>query len=305
MCKSNKVGQELTPDKTRNNKVSGQMVSLMADMATYIRSHANETLTLARLSREAGLSSSYFQRLFKSVIGVSPKEFQATCKEKLFREKLQNGEDVLSATLDSGYGSTSRIYEHVDGSLGMTPATYRAGGKGEDISYASRNTDFGLLMMAATKRGVCFVQFGETNEKLLQNLRAEFPNAILSETQESSESALNDWMTALANHLDRSAPLPELPLDIRGTAFQVKVWKFLLSVKPGDVVSYTEVATGIGSPKSVRAAANACGSNRIAVLIPCHRVLRADGRLGGYRWGNERKRVLLDNERSAKACDKL
>ena len=277
------------------------MVSLMGDMTVYIRNHAHEKLNLARLSEQAGMSPSYFQRIFKTVIGVSPKEFHADCKEKLFREKLKNGEDVLSATLDSGYGSTSRIYEHVDGSLGMTPATYRAGGKGEAISYAVRQTGFGLLMMAATERGVCFVQFDDTEEALLSNLQAEFPNADLNPSPEVSENALNDWMRALADYLDKSAPLPELPLDLRGTAFQIKVWKFLLSVKSGDAVSYAEVAKGIGSPKAVRAAANACGSNRIAVLIPCHRVLRADGRLGGYRWGPERKRILLDKERSEKA----
>lgn len=301
MNKSEKDTQEQVINSTGQTKVSKAMVSLMSDMTAYIRKHANETLTLTRLSAEAGMSPSHFQRLFKSVIGVSPREFQADCKEKIFREKLRNGEDVLSATLDSGYGSTSRIYEHVNGSLGMTPATYRAGGKGEFISYASKQTGIGLLMMAATKRGVCFVQFDETKQRLLKNLKAEFPNANLNATTEASENALNDWMVALADHLEGSAPLPELPLDIRGTAFQIKVWKFLLSVKPGDAVSYKEVATGIGAPKAVRAAANACGSNRIAVLIPCHRVLRADGGLGGYKWGAERKRVLLDNERAEKS----
>ena len=139
-------------------------------------------------------------------------------------------------------------------------------------------------MMAATKRGVCFVQFDKTEERLLNKLQVEFPNAVLQASHESSESALDQWMTALAEHLKGLSPLPQLPLDIRSTAFQLKVWKFLLSVKSGDTVSYSEVAKGIGSPKGVRAAANACGKNKIAMLIPYHRVLRADGGLGGYEW---------------------
>lgn len=288
-----------------DTQASEPMISLMEDMTAFIRKHAIEKLTLKKLSKEAGMSPSHFQRVFKSIIGVSPKEFQADCKEKLFREKLKKGEDVLSATLDSGYGSTSRVYEQIDGSLGMTPAKYRAGGKGEIIRYAVRQTGIGLLMMAATERGVCFVQFADKTEDLVKLLKAEFPNAQIVACCKMNENALNDWMNALSEHLDNSGPLPELSLDLRGTAFQIKVWRFLLSVKSGDAVSYSEVAKGIGSPKAVRAAANACGSNRIAVLVPCHRVLRGDGSLGGYRWGKERKRVLLDKERSFKASDKL
>ena len=154
-------------------------------------------------------------------------------------------------------------------------------------------------MMAATDRGVCFVQFGDTPAALEDQLRAEFPKATLLQAGEDARVPLDAWMSALDDHLSRAAPRPDLPLDLRGTAFQLKVWRFLLSVKAGEVVSYSELAAGVGSPRAVRAAASACAANRIGVLIPCHRALRADGGLGGYRWGLARKRALLDAERAA------
>jgi AraC family transcriptional regulator of adaptative response/methylated-DNA-[protein]-cysteine methyltransferase len=157
-------------------------------------------------------------------------------------------------------------------------------------------------MMAATGRGVCFVQFGEDAEALLMQLAAEFPKAHLVRAALASAAPLDAWMAALAAHLEHAAPRPDLPLDLQGTAFQISVWRFLLSVKPGDVVSYSEVAAATGKPRAVRAAASACAANRIALLIPCHRALRADGSLGGYRWGLERKRALLDTERKASAA---
>jgi O-6-methylguanine DNA methyltransferase len=156
-----------------------------------------------------------------------------------------------------------------------------------------------LARLAATERGVCFVQFGDSAEALLAQLQAEFPSADLRPAGEDARVPLDAWVTALDDHLSRAAPRPDLPLDLRGTAFQVRVWRFLLSVKPGEVVSYSELAAGVGSPRAVRAAASACAANRLAVLIPCHRALRADGGLGGYRWGLERKRALIDAERAA------
>ncbi|OYQ37871.1 bifunctional transcriptional regulator/O6-methylguanine-DNA methyltransferase [Sandarakinorhabdus cyanobacteriorum] len=271
--------------------------SLMADMARFIRNHADQPLPLSRLAEEAGMSPFHFQRRFKAEFSISPRDYQAAERLTMFKGRLRDGENVLHATLDAGFGSTSRIYEHVDGGLGMTPRAYRAGGAGETIVHATRETVLGPLMMAATERGVCFVQFGETAGGLLAQLAAEFPRARLLPAGPEASQPLDDWMAALADHLAGSAPRPDLPLDLRGTAFQIKVWRFLLSVKPGDVVSYGEVAEAIAEPRAVRAAASACGANRMAVLIPCHRVLRADGGLGGYRWGIERKRALLDAER--------
>jgi AraC family transcriptional regulator of adaptative response/methylated-DNA-[protein]-cysteine methyltransferase len=272
------------------------MTGKVEALAAFIRVHADEPLPLTRLADEAGMSPFHLQRSFKAVLGVSPREYHAAERLKAFKAALREGDSVLGATFEAGYGSTSRVYEQVDGGLGMTPSAYRAGGAGEVIVYAVRETALGALMMAATDRGVCFVQFGDGG--LLEQLRAEFPKADLRAAGEDARLPLDDWMSALDDHLSRAAPRPDLPLDLRGTAFQVKVWRFLLSVKPGEVVSYGELAAGVGAPRAVRAAASACAANRLAVLIPCHRALRSDGGLGGYRWGLERKRALLEAERA-------
>ena len=171
------------------------------------------------------------------------------------------------------------------------------GGEDEIIHYACRRTALGYMIMAATDKGVCSVQFGDDEDSLISLLSNEFPNAqlVLSAPQDTPE--LDNWMEALGNHISRGAPKPDIPLDIRGTAFQIKVWQFLQSIKEGEVMSYAEVAEHINNPKAIRAVGTACGKNRIGVLIPCHRVLRSDGTLGGYRWGLERKRMLLDKER--------
>ncbi len=277
-------------------------VSLMQAMAAFIEAHVDEALPLARLADEAGMSAFHFQRTFKAVLGVSPKAYHAAARLRAFKARLKDGDGVLEATFDAGYGSTSRVYEGLGGSLGMTPSVYRAGGAGETIVHAVRETALGPLMMAATERGVCFVQFGDSAQALAAQLRREFPNAVLEPAGREAAAPLDDWMAALAANLAGAAPCPDLPLDLRGTAFQIKVWRFLLSVRPGAVVSYSEVAAGAGADRAVRAAASACAANRIAVLVPCHRALRADGALGGYRWGLERKRALLDAERSGRAA---
>jgi AraC family transcriptional regulator of adaptative response/methylated-DNA-[protein]-cysteine methyltransferase len=274
--------------------------SLMHDIANFIRAHAEEQLPLSRLAKEAGMSPFHFQRSFTAIIGVSPKDYQSAERLRAFKARLRGGESVLEATFSTGYGSTSRIYELVTNGLGMTPSAYREGGAGETIVHAVRETALGPLMMAATSRGVCFVQFGQTAADLLDQLAKEFPKARLQQAAPEAQAPLDAWMAALADHLTGKAPRPNLPLDLRGTAFQIKVWRFLLSVKPGDVVTYSELANGAGAPRAIRAAASACAANRIAVLVPCHRALRADGGLGGYRWGLERKRALLDAERAGR-----
>jgi AraC family transcriptional regulator of adaptative response/methylated-DNA-[protein]-cysteine methyltransferase len=179
----------------------------------------------------------------------------------------------------------------------MAPSVYRAGGHGESIAYAFRETALGPLLMAATDRGVCFAQFGRSESALIGQLKGEFPRASVMASTMTQSAELSAWIEAFEVHIATSAPRPDVPLDLRGTAFQIQVWKFLLGVPSGGVVSYAEVAQGIGAPKAYRAAASACAANRIAVLIPCHRVLRGNGDLGGYRWGLERKRALLDHER--------
>jgi AraC family transcriptional regulator, regulatory protein of adaptative response / methylated-DNA-[protein]-cysteine methyltransferase len=273
------------------------MVRRMEQLATYIAAHVDAPLTLAQLAAEAAMSPYHLQRTFTAVMGVSPKAYQSAMRLNRFKGRLRAGEEVLDATFDAGYGSTSRVYEQVSGGLGMTPSAYRAGGAGETITWAVRATAMGELLMAATARGVCLVEFGESAAQLRARLAAEFPQATLMPASEAAREPLDAWMDALDAHVVQGAPCPALPLELRGTAFQIKVWRFLLSVKPGRVVSYGEIAEAIGHPDAVRAVGSACGANRVAVLVPCHRALRADGSLGGYRWGLERKRVLLDTER--------
>lgn len=270
----------------------------LVDMARYIESHADEKLSLKALAAMAELSPSRFQRIFKSAFGVTPRQFQDAARNKRLKSLLKSGTGVADAIFAAGYGSTSRVYGEAARSVGMTPRAYRAGGAGETIYFACRNTALGKLMMAATERGICFAQFGRSETALKKQLQDEFPNAALRGSKATDAPALDAWIEALEEHLSAGAPRPDLPLDMRGTAFQIKVWEFLLSIDEGDIVSYGELAAGIGKPNAIRAAASACGKNRIAVLVPCHRVLRGNGELGGYRWGKARKRALLDAERA-------
>lgn len=276
-------------------------VARLVEIARHIEEHADEPLTLASLATIAGLSPSRLQRSFKKVFGVSPKAYQDAVRMGRFKQSLKKGDTVTDAIFSSGFGSISRVYGEATRSMGMTPRTYRAGGAGEIIAYACRDTALGLMAMAATDKGVCFVQFGDDEESLVSKLKAEFPKAELSASRAQDTPELDAWMEALDQHISEGAPRPDLPLDMRGTAFQMKVWRFLLSICEGDVLSYGEVAAQIDKPRAVRAVASACAENRIGVLIPCHRVLRGDGSLGGYRWGLERKRALLDAERERRA----
>jgi AraC family transcriptional regulator, regulatory protein of adaptative response / methylated-DNA-[protein]-cysteine methyltransferase len=281
-------------DPTANNSRSSQRIQ---SMAKYIEQHADEPWSLENLARQAHWSPAHLQRTFKAALGISPKAYHDAARLRLLKSGLKAGKSVLEAIGGAGFQSTSRVYARGTRNLGMTPSAYRAGGAGETISHAFRNTALGPLLMAATDRGVCFAQFGSGEAALVTQLQAEFPKAALLASSSTKSGALDDWMRAFEKHIAGRAPRPDLPLDMRGTAFQIRVWRFLLGVPEGDVMSYTEVASGIGEPAAVRAAASACARNRIAVLIPCHRVLRSDGGLGGYRWGLERKRLLIDAER--------
>ncbi|MEO1656695.1 MAG: bifunctional DNA-binding transcriptional regulator/O6-methylguanine-DNA methyltransferase Ada [Pseudomonadota bacterium] len=272
-------------------------VARMAELARFIETHADEKITLSDLAERQGLSPGHLQRNFKAVFGLSPKAYQDAARLGRLKDLLKSGDSIAGAIFEAGYGSSSRVYEKAAQHIGMTPKSYRSGGTGETIHYACRPTGLGHLMMAATEKGVCFVMFGDAEEALFHQLHTEFPNATLVGKDQSEDPLLDDWMSALERHLSDGAPRPDLPLDLRGTAFQMKVWRFLMSIPDGDVVSYAEVAAGIDQPSAVRAAASACGKNRVAVLVPCHRVLRGDGSVGGYRWGLDRKRALIDAER--------
>jgi len=286
---------EKESDRDLPISVADRMVAL----ARYIESRPDEPLRLADLGAVVGLSASRVQRLFKETFGVSPKAYQDALRLNKFKQALKTGDTVTGAIYDAGFGSVSRVYGKADRQVGMRPSRYGKGGEGEIIAFACRNTSLGLLMMAATDQGVCFAEFGDEETALKAQLQKEFPKALLSPSHARESSELDAWMIALEMHLSQNTPCPDVPLDIRGTAFQTRVWKLLLSVREGEVVSYTELATRLGEPKAVRAVASACGRNRIAVLIPCHRVLRSDGSLGGYRWGLDRKKRLLAKERSS------
>ncbi len=272
-------------------------LAAMADLARYIEAHSDQRLTLEALAARSGMSRSRLQRCFKAVFGLSPHAYQNDLRLGRFKSALRDGDTVTEALHGAGFSSPSRLYGNPARNIGMNPSAYRSGGAGETIDFAVRQTELGALLMAATDRGVCFAQFGADEAELRSRLAGEFPHAELRLSAATESPALDAWLDALTIHLRGVAPCPELPLDLRGTAFQMAVWRFLLSVPEGNVVSYGEVAAGIERPTAVRAAAAACAANRIAVLVPCHRVLRGNGDLGGYRWGVERKRALLDLER--------
>ena len=270
----------------------------LVEIARYIESHSDEPLTLNMLADKVKLSPSRLQRIFKAEFGVSPKAYQDAVRLRHFKQSLKQGDSVTDAIFSAGYGSVSRVYGETTRNIGMTPKSYRSGGAGETITYACRDTAIGPMAMAATPKGVCFVQFGSDNDTLLTMLKDEFPKAEITPSPAQSAPELDRWIDALNQHISIGAPRPDLPLDMRGTAFQMKVWQFLLRIPEGEILSYSQLAEQIGKPKAFRAAASACGANRIGVLIPCHRVLRGDGSLGGYRWGLERKQALLDTERA-------
>ena len=284
--------RKLTPRDAQD-----RITRLVRAVAEYIEKHADGPLTLSHLAKRAHLSPAHLQRTFKAALGVSPKMYHDAARLRRLKGGLRAGKRVIDAIADAGFESTSRIYSHAPRNLGMTPSAYRRGGAGESITYAGRSTAMGPLLMAATDRGVCFAQFGESESTLIVQLKSEFPKAAHTPSRMAASSELDAWIQALDAHIAGEAPRPDLPLDLRGTAFQIRVWRFLLQVPAGSVLSYTELAAGIGAPTAVRAAASAGAANRIAVLVPCHRILRANGGLGGYRWGTPRKRVLIDQER--------
>ncbi|MFO1427538.1 MAG: methylated-DNA--[protein]-cysteine S-methyltransferase [Steroidobacteraceae bacterium] len=257
---------------------------------------ADEPWPLTRLARAVGLSPFHLQRRFKAEVGVSPKAFHAAQRVGEFKRRLRAGGRVTDALHAAGFSSTSRAYEAVDRRLGMTPLAYRGGGAGERISFAVGSTVQGPLLIAATDRGICSIQFGSDAGRLERLLRAEFPAAAIEPMPPGRRADFEAWMNHLDAHLEGREPRLDLPLDLRGTAFQVAVWRCLQQVPYGSVLSYAQLAQRLGRPSATRAVAGACARNRIALAVPCHRIVRGDGGLGGYRWGVQRKRALLAAE---------
>ena len=271
------------------------MSDKLVTIAEYLQQHAEDSISLTQLADLVDWSPGYLQKQFKQRFGISPKDYHDMQRLQQLKQHLKTSDNTLDAIYAAGYGSPSRVYGEPSRQLGMSPGSYSRQGKGEHISYAFGDTPFGLLAMAATDKGVCFVQFGDAEEPLIEQLQHEFQQAYISPSNQQNSPLLNDWVAALCDYLYHNGPKPDLPLDMRGTAFQIQVWKYLLSLKQSHTVSYAELAKAIGKPNAHRAVANACGKNNIGVLIPCHQVLRSDGSLGGYRWGTERKQALLDS----------
>ena len=254
---------------------------------------ADAPLSLKELAHAAGLSLFHFHRLFKKIVGVTPKQYAMEKRASLVREHLQEDATITQTMYQAGFGSSSRFYEKATATLGMKPSTYKNGAQDMRIRFAIVPSWLGLVLIAATAQGICAIDFGNTPETLKQGLHRRFPKAEFQDPDPNFTAMIAQILTFLEGpHRGRL----DLPLDVRGTAFQRRVWLALQEIPPGATVSYADIATRIGKPKAARAVAQACAANTIAVAIPCHRVVRGNGDLGGYRWGVERKRVLLERE---------
>jgi AraC family transcriptional regulator of adaptative response/methylated-DNA-[protein]-cysteine methyltransferase len=267
-------------------------VQLVEQVCRLIENHLDEPLTLADLGTAVDLSPAHLQRIFKRVTGISPRQYQAARRLDHFKNCLREDSTVTTAVYEAGYGSASRVYESAADRLGMTPGMYRQGGKATTIRYTLTDCTLGRLLLAGTDRGVCAVYFGDADEPLEAELAREFPAAKRSH----DHAGLAGWAERVAQLLEGEPTSVDLPLDVRATAFQWRVWEELRHIPRGQTRTYREVAEAIGQPTAARAVARACATNPVSVVIPCHRVVRGDGGLGGYRWGLARKKKLLENE---------
>lgn len=256
--------------------------------------------TLRDLARQVGLSASYLQRTFRRRFGVSPAEYVRARRFNDFKRALRKGAEVTDAVYAAGFGSTSRVYEHTDRLLGMPPAEYRRGGEGVAIRYTTAASPLGRVLVAATTRGICAVSLGDDDAALLAKLREEFPHAELTRIDAGRDEWLGVVLKRVADGLtgtsDASSPAGLPPIDVASSAFQWRVWQALTRIPAGETRSYGEIARSIGEPDAARAVGHACGANKLALIVPCHRVIRADGTPGGWRWGAARKQALLERE---------
>lgn len=275
--------------------VRDPQVELVQRVCRAITANPEEPPTLASLSAVVHLSPFHLQRTFKRVMGITPRQYADACRVGRLKDELRRGEAVSSALYGAGYGSASRLYERAPAHLGMTPAVYRRGGMGMRIHYTVVPCPLGLLLVAATERGICAINLGDADDALAAGLKREYPAAEITR----DASGLNRAVAAIIRHLHGQEPHLDLPLDVQATAFQWRVWEALRAIPYGSTRSYGEIARAIGQPTAARAVAQACANNRVALAIPCHRVVREDGSPGGYRWGVERKRALLDKEAAA------
>jgi AraC family transcriptional regulator of adaptative response/methylated-DNA-[protein]-cysteine methyltransferase len=266
--------------------------ALVKTVTRYIEAHTDEQITLAHLSAAAGVSPFHLQRTFKKATGVTPKAWIKNARMRKFQRSLRTAASVTDAVYEAGFGASSRAYENAQQKLGMKPGAWRKGGEGAEIAYTVAPTEFGYLLAASTDRGICCVMLGDSVGKLEAEFHKDFARA--DRRRDEMLSLLVDQILVL---ITASGPSPHLPVDVRATAFQQRVWDYLRSIPRGETRSYSQVAADLDQPAATRAVARACATNPVALVVPCHRVVGADGALHGYRWGLERKEKLLERER--------
>jgi AraC family transcriptional regulator, regulatory protein of adaptative response / methylated-DNA-[protein]-cysteine methyltransferase len=260
-----------------------------------IENHPDDSLSLKNLAELTGLSPAHMQRTFRETMGITPRQYADALRVARLKSELKKGSDVTTALHEVSYSSASRLYEKSDAQLGMTPATYRKGGRGMNISYTTAKCSMGRVLVAGTERGISAVYLGDKDSDLAAALREEYPQAEIQTISEEKSK----WVRAIVAHLDKSNSSLDLPTDVAGTAFQRRVWQALREIPLGATRTYSEVARAIGQPTAIRAVGHACATNPASIVVPCHRVIRTDGTLGGYRWGLHRKQSLLEKERRA------
>jgi AraC family transcriptional regulator, regulatory protein of adaptative response / methylated-DNA-[protein]-cysteine methyltransferase len=268
-------------------------VELVLAACQYIDEHLDNQLTLEEIGGAVGASPHHLQRIFKGLMGVSPREYADARRSVALKDALREGDSVAGALYSAGYSSSSRVYERSDALLGMTPATYKAGGKGMQIGYTIVDSPLGRLLIAATERGVCAVSLGDDDTALEQALREEYPKADVR-----SEAVDGTTVSTLLDYLNGARPDAKLPLDVQATAFQRQVWQALQAIPYGETRTYGELSRELGNPNAMRAVGRACATNPVSLIVPCHRAVGSDGKLHGFRWGLERKQALLQMERT-------
>ena len=276
--------------------MTNETINRRSDLATqicaYLRAAQPDSPSLAQLAARFHLSPSHLQRKFKQATGFTPRQYASKLRMDAFKAEIRGGAPITDAIHAAGYGSSSRLYEHSDAQLGMTPSAYRQRGKGMTIFYSALPCPLGWLLVGATERGICKLSLGDESADLIADFESEFANA----ERLRDDDGVGAYTAQIIAWLEGWQPALDLPLDLRATAFQHRVWAALQAIPAGETRSYTDIAEAIGQPTATRAVANACARNPVALVIPCHRVLRKDGSLGGYRWGIDRKRKLLENE---------
>jgi AraC family transcriptional regulator of adaptative response/methylated-DNA-[protein]-cysteine methyltransferase len=269
-------------------------VRIVQRAAQVLESDLDEPVNVGTLANHVGVTTAALRRAFRQQTGLTPKELAAALRLKKFKKLLRDGSSITDALYATGYGSASRVYERSDAHLGMTPATYQKGGKGMKIRYTTAKSSLGEVLVAATERGVSAVYLGDATPKLVNELREEYPRAEIT----AEKGAFSQWVEEIVTRMEGGAPRRELPLDLQATAFQRRVWQELQQIPRGSTRTYSQIARAVGKPRAVRAVARACATNPVSIVVPCHRVVRADGNLAGYRWGLSRKEKLLERERS-------